>query len=152
MRTPSVPLCCSSLAVATVLGALAAPMAPDKAALFTTGVAGLIGVCAAVGRTRLQHAATTLRTIIRDEQQVTSDEPTPWVELTPQHRTVSLQPDGEQVVYPGFTIRSGIGPAVIAQRWLPYSDSSTHADDEQLIACLRAAWRSSVRRPSTEPR
>lgn len=146
MRTPSVPICCGSLAVATVLGALAAPVAPDKAAMFTAGVAALIGVCAAVGRTRFQHAATTLRTILRDEQQTAPTEPKPWVELTPQHRTVSLQPDGEQVDYPGFTIRSGIGPSVMAQRWLPYSDNSTHADDEQLIACLRAAWRSSTRR------
>jgi hypothetical protein len=140
VRKPSVPIWCTGWAAANMIVACAAPARPDKAALFTAGVAALIGVCVAAGRTTLQHTAGRLRTILREEQ-ADSGEARPWVAMAAQRRSVRLHPGGERLDHPGFMIRSGIGPSVVAQRWLPYSDNATYEDDERLVAGLRAVSR-----------
>ena len=136
MRKPSLAVCCTGWATAAMIVAWAAPTRPDKAALFTAGVAALIGVCVAAGRITLQHTAGRLRTILREEQAATN-QAKPWVTMVAQRRSVRLGPGGERLDYPGFMIRSGIGTSVVAQRWLPYSDDATYEDDERLIADLR---------------
>jgi hypothetical protein len=141
MRALSVPVVCTGWAAITMIVALTVPALPGRAAFCTAGAALLIGGCAAAGRAMFQHAACTLRDILCDELAVGPDQPTPWVELVAQDRTVALRPGGERLAYPGVTIRSGIGSSVVEQRWLPYGETATDEDDERLIAGLQATCR-----------
>lgn len=65
------------------------------------------------------------------------------VQLHWESRTAVLDEDGscqEEVSYPGVTVVHHHDGRIVEQTWVPVGEEPTFADDEALIAALRAAW------------